>query len=897
MLGSRLGPRRVAKAFGLRAQAPVTDLLQSFLPPRVEPPVRREGAPSRLPALTLLLACSGDRTLLHVAPTRTAQPVAGDLGPVDAGAGALPPADPPDTSPRPGEPITAEAEAWVLPEGLRGLPAELQLGEAYRLAPAFPHLEFHDPVALEAVPRSNTLVVAERQGRLYAFENDPEAAERRLVLDLFDRTQGENDSGLLGVAFHPEFGLPGSENRGYVYVHYAFRSEPLRTPPPHTTLTYSRLSRFSLDPETLTAEPDSELILIDQRDQSLWHQGGALLFRPDGFLYVSVGDEGSGRCRYDNCQRIDRDLFSGVLRLDVDRRGGAVSHPIGRQPATGQTQGYYIPSDNPFVGAENALEEFYAVGLRSPHRMTYDPVDDLVWIGEVGQEGREEIDVLLAGANYQWAAREGFLDRGPIPTDPLGIWTDPLIDFSRREMLAIIGGYVYRGARLPELWGKYLFADFSRGSVLALSYERVGGHVVATGTDRLLSSGYQDYARGISSFGRAPDGELFVLTLGDRARVLTLARSERTPNAPGRLSETGVFQAATAGRLDRTQVAAGLRGYAVRSPLWSDGAVKSRWLGLPPAAAMRPRAEGPWQFPRGSVFVKHFEMALDEAEPALHTPIETRILVAGNRDYYGLTYRWNEEGTDATLVTESENLELRIDTAEGAPRLQSYLLPSPSECRRCHSAESGQVLGVRAYQLTAPEGSAEAQSADPRRALLRTWHEAGLLGAEPRLDELSAAPALSPLSDERASLEHRVRSYWASNCSMCHGALPSIRARWDARFETPLAEQGVIGAAPRGELLEGAPFLITPGEPETSLLFLRDESEQPGLRMPPLATSRPDQTYLDVLARFIESLPRSALDAGAPPNAIAPRGDAGGPPEGDAGLTPSPAPDSTPGDL
>src|SRR5690606_15310293 len=146
-------------------------------------------------------------------------------------------------------------------------------------------------------------------------------------LDLSARNQGENDSGLLGVAFHPEFGQSESDNRSYLYVHYAHSEAPIvGRAPPSNTRTRSRLSRFSVDLETLVADPGSELVLIDQNDDNVWHQGGALFFHPgDGFLYLSVGDEGSAECRLGNCQRIDRDLFSGILRIDVDQRGGDVS--------------------------------------------------------------------------------------------------------------------------------------------------------------------------------------------------------------------------------------------------------------------------------------------------------------------------------------------------------------------------------------------------------------------------------------------------------------------------------------------------------------------------------------------------------------------------------------------
>ena len=112
------------------------------------------------------------------------------------------------------------------------------------------------------------------------------------------------------------------------------------------------------------------------------------------------------------------------------------------------------------------------MGLRSPHRMTYDAVDDITWIGDVGQSAREELDVLVKGANYQWDVFEGrYRSRGLMSDEPLGIWTDPVIDFGREDARSIIGGYVYRGNDFPELQGKYVYGDWEVGTVWALEYE------------------------------------------------------------------------------------------------------------------------------------------------------------------------------------------------------------------------------------------------------------------------------------------------------------------------------------------------------------------------------------------------------------------------------------------
>ena len=739
--------------------------------------------------------------------------------------------------------------AFRLPAGLAQLPAKLELSANWRLVEAFPGLSFDDPVSLLEAPNTDYLFVSEREGRLFAFERGANVSQKQLVLDLSFSNQGENDSGLLGVAFHPEFGQAESDNRSYLYVHYAFREAPIvgRTPPVFTA-TQSRLSRFSVDLDTLIADPASELVLIDQADQSVWHQGGAMFFHPDdGFLYLAVGDEGGGACALDNCQRIDKDLFSGVLRIDVDQRGADVSHPIVRQPESGTTGGYFIPNDNPFVGQPGALEEFYALGLRSPHRMTHDPVDGVVWIGELGQEGREELNVLAPGANFQWNVYEGTLrSTGAEPDAPLGIWTSPVLELERRQALAIIGGYVYRGQRLPALQGKYIFADFSRGSIWALPYAMDGEKPELGELELLMTAEFVDREDGITSFGVDDLGELYLLTLGASSKIQRLEVDATPLNAPLALSEIGVFS-----DLAALQPAASLVDYSVLAPLWSDGADKQRWVALPDQAKVEFAPSGPWQFPAGTVFVKHFAMPLDERDPAQLTRLETRLLVAGaGGEYYGLSYKWRPDGSDAELVTDALLETLEVIEPDGSVRSQAYFYPGPSDCLSCHNPEAGFVLGARTAQLN---GAHTAEGGEPVNQL-SSWVTRGLFRQAPDTDALDGYPRLSPLSDQTSSPEERVRSYWDSNCSMCHGVRTSIRANWDARYQTALDQQGVVQAESLNGGPAGAELLIEPGEPARSILYQRSASLISGIRMPPLASHRRDEAYLELLEGWITSL-------------------------------------------
>jgi glucose/arabinose dehydrogenase len=233
-----------------------------------------------------------------------------------------------------------------------------------------------------------------------------------VVLDLSGRVQVDGDSGLLGVAFHPEFGQPDSPNREFVYVFYRYTPDPSEI-----DRAYCRLSRFSWSGGLASINPASEQVLINQYDRHNWHNGGGLFFGNDGFLYVSVGDEGGTNDAFDSAQRRDRGLFAGILRIDVDQDASR-SHPIRRQPVdpvppppgwpSSFTRGYFIPDDNPWPSpAGTELEEFWAIGARSPYRMTIDRPTGRIWTGDVGQSAEEEINVVGRGDNFQWPFREG----------------------------------------------------------------------------------------------------------------------------------------------------------------------------------------------------------------------------------------------------------------------------------------------------------------------------------------------------------------------------------------------------------------------------------------------------------------------------------------------------------
>lgn len=686
--------------------------------------------------------------------------------------------------------------------------------DLWTLVSAFPHLTFKDMTGLVSAPRSKRLYVTSRQGLVWWFENDAAAKEKKVFLDLTAHCQGWDDSGLLGLAFHPEFGLAGSPNRGHVYAWYCHTDKPINTPRgrpfgPPKDMT-DRLARFTVPDGKDEVDPASELVLIDQKDRHLWHNGGGMFFDEAGLLYVSLGDEGGD---FGNENRVDRSFFSGVLRIDVDQDPKR-SHPIRKTPKNGTTDNYFVPNDNPWVGVPGALEEFWAIGFRSPHRMTYDAPTKRIYAGDVGDGTIEEVDLVEKGGNYQWRWKEGTRDHGARPAKVVGTEKPPLYEYDRGQGSCVIGGYVYRGKALaPELTGKYVFGDLN-GAVWALE-EKPGVPAVASRLATLPQAASVSYGIGLSSFGVDADGELYACQIADEGRLFRLARPERPPvRPPALLSATGAFAST-----ETLEPSKDLVAYDVASPLWSDGAAKMRWVAAPGPATFTEKDA--WRFPQGTVFVKHFERD--------GRRLETRLLVIGH-EVYGLTYRWREDQKDAELLDGK--------TAEHGP--DGWTFPSRDDCLRCHTPQAGYVLGARTRQL---------QKGDQ----LASWRAKGLV----TFSDKAVLEGLVDPHDATAPLESRVRSYVDANCMHCHTPSGSGRGWFDARATTPLAEAGIVDG-PLADAL-GAPEgarVVKPGEPQLSLLLERLRRTD-AKRMPPLAVGRTDEAGAKLLEEWIRSLPKT----------------------------------------
>ncbi|MBC3784693.1 PQQ-dependent sugar dehydrogenase [Spirosoma utsteinense] len=341
---------------------------------------------------------------------------------------------------------------------------------------AYPKLKFESPVEYtHANDGTNRVFVVEQVGRIRVFDNNEAASSAGVYLDIRKKVEYGGEMGLLGLAFHPKF-----KDNGFFYVNYT-KGNPRET-------VVSRFKASSANASTV--EPGSEVVLFKFSQPYSNHNGGKVLFGPDGYLYVSTGDGGSGGDPQNNGQ--NRSSWLGkILRVDVN----------------GKEKGNYsIPADNPFKGGRGgAREEIFAYGLRNPWRISFDEKGQL-WAGDVGQNKIEEIDIVTKGGNYGWRVKEAdqpFNAKDNTVTDKL---VDPIWQYTHDNGdVSVTGGVVYRGQATPALRGKYIYADFASGRVWALTQN---------GTSRATNQEVVTGAGSISAFGEDQKNEMYLCDLG-----------------------------------------------------------------------------------------------------------------------------------------------------------------------------------------------------------------------------------------------------------------------------------------------------------------------------------------------------------------------------------------------
>jgi uncharacterized repeat protein (TIGR03806 family) len=687
------------------------------------------------------------------------------------------------------------------------------------LIDAFPALSFTSPVFVTAAPGAvDGLAVVEQGGRVLLFPNDPLTTIPSVFLDLsqsspsFAPVLAGGEEGLLGLAFDPDFA-----SNAFVYVNYTVRAADCGTP-----TDCSRVVRFRATSNggALQADVRTARTILQFPQPFANHKSGMLAFGPDGMLWIGSGDGGGTGDPQNSGQRLNT-LLGKLLRIDVHH---------------GLT--YMVPLDNPFTANPGARPEIFALGLRDPWRFSFDRVTGDLWLGDVGESQREEVDRIPfgdpGGQNFGWKLCEGTSDFSGTGCATAGL-TPPVLEYAHDASggRSITGGYVYRGAELPGLYGKYIYADYLSGRIWAWD-PAAGGEPQQIAT-----------RAGVSSFGEDRNGNLFVVGHADgRLRRFAAAGGPLDPRLPQTLSATGLFA-----DLQTLTPAPGVLEYAVNVPAWTDFGVTRHWLALPADGQIAFSPTGDWSFPVGTALVQHIELPISEGEAR----VETRVLVRGDDGWRAYTYWWRPDRSDADLITGGALTAYTVDLGSGS-QLLDWRIPSSTECLDCHTPGAGVVLGARTRQINRlfETGTSFANQLDGFACLALFDAPIGTSDDYPRF-----APSL----DDSQPVDRRARAYLDVNCASCHQPGGQPPAGMDLRFDTAFdATQTLDVPATLGNLGIPDARRIKAGNHVESVLYARVASADPAVHMP-RRTLHADPEGSGLLAAWIDAgLPQQDTD-------------------------------------
>lgn len=721
----------------------------------------------------------------------------------------------------------------------------------YRAVRAFPNLKLEWPIDVQVEPGSRRFVIIEEKGSygptlIKRSSEDLTSSQLELIAD----PKGVAYS----IAFHPQF-----QANGQMFVGSNGQLDGEKHKSRIVRYTLSRTAPFGVVGEPLT--------IIEW--ESNGHNGAAVTFGLDGMLYVTSGDGTSDSDANVTGQDLSKPLAK-VLRIDVD-------HPD-------PERAYSIPGDNPFVGVAGARPETWAYGLRNPWRITTDAKTGHIWVGNNGQDMFEQAYLIERGANYGWSVFEGsqpFYSKrtlGPTPH------VKPTVEHSHSESRSLTGGVVYHGTRLPELSGAYIYGDYATGKLWGVKHD---------GTKILWHREIADTPFQISAISLDPHGELIVVDhRGEAQGGIYHLEPVPTPDGPNtfprKLSETGLFQTVA-----NHQMAEGAIPYSVNAPFWSDGAIKSRFIGLPEGGRIGLTDQWAWDFPESTVLVKSFALEMKTGDRDSRRWIETRLMAKQQGEWVGYSYAWNEQQTEATLVDASGlDREFAIQESDGA-RTQSWHYPSRTECMVCHTRAAGFVLGLSTHQMNKGHdygngvvtnqlealeamGVLKTNWIEPAKAALRA--EMVLNGKSPaeaekqvvvekvgdgqrtlRSDGLlgqvgDAYPKLVDPYDSANDLGLRARSFLHSNCAYCHVEARGGNAKMNLSFYANRDQMGIFEVEPTHHHFgKQDAKLIAPGSPERSVLLHRVGMRGPG-QMPQLATNRVDEAAMKMLRQWVTEM-------------------------------------------
>jgi glucose/arabinose dehydrogenase/mono/diheme cytochrome c family protein len=798
------------------------------------------------------------------------------------------------------------------------VPATPPTGSAGTLAikNGLPGLTFPGAVGMASVPGTPAaLLIASIDGSVwYVPDSTAATPAKHKVLDVSSLSNFTRGRSIYSIECFPDFASSGN-----IIINYQGDASRLPQPGPGQTVhdvmpnldrdglpdatiaTDLRVSRFTLSaahvadvvangmsPEENLTAMATEYPYLNLAEQHLFHSINDCKFGPDGYLYVTFGDEGDQGDPYRNGQRLTKDFYSSMLRIDIDpastnpkpnphygiAAGGGLDgagHYQYYLDAGTQNPNFRVPADNPFIhtslggtwngqfnGADLSAQlddvrtEMWAVGLRNPFKFHLDVEDGTgqteAWIGDVGRDSWEEFTVLKKGENAGWSFYEGnALNPGVThPSMPSGTTPHkaPLFTYAHSAgNNSATGGVFYRDTELPSLTNRYVCGDYGSGRIWSITREGA----VTELTDLRMSANL------IVDFHVDPvTKDILVLEHSGNGRVMRITlQGAGAEDYPATLSELGIFA-----DLEDLSPNPGVLPYEPNLTFWSDGAEKQRWFVIKNTTDMIGYApEGNWSFPEGMIWIKHFDFDLDRSNPGTTKKrLETRVLVRNATGAYGVAYRWNEAGTEASLVTNAgEDFAVNYLDETGAPASINWHIPSRAECTTCHTATGGHALSMNTRQFNLGN-TISGQTGNLIELLADGGYLEGFEG------DPSALPRHHRPDETAVDLETRVRSYLAVNCSYCHqpgGAAPDS---WDARAEVSLADTRLLYGHPVSEATPDlTDHIIRPGDKANSAIWNKINARTAingGFngysQMPPLATNVFDEEGIALIGEWID---------------------------------------------
>lgn len=691
----------------------------------------------------------------------------------------------------------------------------------YRFEKAYPNLDDQFPSPMMVVPDgiNDLIYVADKVGSIFVFPNDTDVTkpEVRTLLNINDQVRNYHEQGLLSMAFDPEYAT-----NGYFYIYYIHGTDDNERAA-NGKYGDAILERWTVNdpfnPTAVLTNSNVEILRVAQPGPD--HKGGMMQFHPEeGYLYLSIGDGAYGHSaitsfpvdpRTNNNAQITTNLLGTMIRIQL------LDTPIAGKY-------YATPADNPFVDNAGFRPEIWSYGHRNPWRWAFDTETPYtLWQTEVGQSGVEEVNLIQKGKNYGWPVCEGVNNRGELGGDPTkNCSTDfepPRDGYNHPTGFSIIGGVVYRGNKLPNLNGSFIFGDYVTKRIWSI----VDGQ-----PKELISDAFPE---NIVSFGTDLSGEeLLVSTYGveygGRSTIYKVVDDAAASVAiPATLSATGLFS-----DLENLIPVTGVIEYSLNTQGWFDGAEARHFMAIPNETQIGFDPLEKWNLPVGSVLVKHLSIA---TENNAQQPFTTSVLFRQESGWQAANYRWNSAGTDAALATETQTV------LDGGIINRQRAVQSAADCGSCHvGSGSKNPLALHTRQL-----NREFSYQDVSENQLNVFNQVGLFNVG--IDHASQYDAFAAVDDASVEPDVRVKAYLDTNCAHCHAS-----SFMDLRYDTPLTQMRLLDVVAGGDKAR-----VQPGHPQDSVVYIYQTSD--GNRMPK-GTRYTNAAAENLFAQWIADLPPSS---------------------------------------